>query len=196
MALSPELLLAAQQKTRPSVPDPTALPLNVLATSPVAPSVAQSTGQVTGAAAKSKSTSSKAGKATETRSTAQRSLVPVEQFDLTASPSPPQPQPSLQTRQPHQPVSLAPVAPFSLPMTTTATARPVRPESASSTSSLPAPSTTRPSAVVALATSLRTSPRRSPAKTPVESAASTPSRAGVTTRSQSPKIAGKEPAAK
>ena len=196
LALSPELLLAAQQKTRPSVPDPTALPLNVLATSPVAPSVARSTGQVTGAAAKSKSTSSKAGKATETRSTAQRSLVPVEQFDLTASPSPPQPQPSLQTRQPHQPVSLVPVAPFSLPMTTTATARPVRPESASSTSSLPAPSTTRPPAVVALATSLRTSPRRSPAKTPVESAAPTPPRAGVTTRSQSPKIAGKEPAAK
>ena len=175
-ALEPEQLREVQQPLRPSVPDPTELPLQVLATPVASPTVAAS--KKTGAAASASST----GRAKETRSKTRRVLATsAEPVDLTDSPPPRQPQ------VPRLVISLAPPAPSALLVTTTS--QPVHRESSSSTSSLPAApavaASTSAATTSATTTSAATTPRVSPAKTPAESAASTPTRAGPTLRSQS-----------
>ena len=165
LALLPEKFEAAQQKLRPLPLDLAELPPNVVATPAASPPTQKTrgkNGKQAGAAS-----SSTPGARAATRSTAERNLT-VEPVDLTASPPPRQEQPPRQPIQ-HQPVSLAPVAPYSLPLTG-APAPPERPE--------------RPVSVASADTSVLT-PRGSPDKTQAGSGASTPTRAGLVRRVRS-----------
>jgi hypothetical protein len=178
VVLLPEKFEAAQQKLRPLPLDLAELPPNVVAT-PAASPPTQKTGGKNDKQAGAASSSTPGARAA-TRSMAERNLA-VEPVDLTASPPPRQEQAPRQPIQ-HQPVSLAPVAPYSLPLPG-ASAPPEHPE--------------RPERPTSADTSVLT-PRGSPDKSQAGSGASTPTRAGCSTRSQSrsPKPAGKDRPAK
>ena len=148
-ALKPEQLREVRRPLRRSVPEPTELPLQVLA-APVASPMAEASNK-TGAAACANST----GRIKETRSAVQRKLaasaVPV---NTTESAPPCQPQ------LPRLVISLAPIAYSAL---SAATAQPARPESVSSTSSrlaaLAAAASISAATTVATTTSAAATPR-------------------------------------